>query len=431
MFIPRIGSGSRPSASSILKRPKSPRNIGFATNGDYRWVRDQRRRVRDSDRAGAEVVGTWVDVTAQKELEEQLRQAQKMEAVGQLAGGVAHDFNNLLAVILGNTELVLMGTESKLSHQATECLKQVTAASQRASNLTRQLLAFSRKQILHSRPVNLNNVIGNLTKMLHRIIGEDIDLQCTYSGSLPLVQADIGMIEQVLVNLVVNARDAMPQGGRLQIQTEKLTLAGCSQDHPEARAGEFVCLSVTDTGTGIAAEHLPHLFEPFFTTKEVGKGTGLGLATVHGIVKQHQGWIEVASQFQAGCAFRIFLPVYCGQSVPENVIASEAALRGGSENILLVEDDEAVRTLTSHVLEKFGYRVQVAASGREAVELWQNSISEFKLLLSDIIMPHGISGIELAEKFCAPKSRPQGCLHERLRRRCRGKKRLHGRTTQA
>ncbi len=370
-------------------------------NGEYRWVRDQYRRMSDSGAASGEVVGTWMDVTAQKELEEQLRQAQKMEAVGQLAGGVAHDFNNLLAVILGNTELVLMTARSSLSEQTIECLNQVTAASQRATNLTRQLLAFSRKQILHSRPLNLNDVIGNLTKMLNRIIGEDIELHCTYARSLPPVQADIGMLEQVLVNLVVNARDAMPQGGELRIQTEKCAFANCSQEHPEARPGDFVCLTVTDTGSGIASEHLPHLFEPFFTTKEVGKGTGLGLATVHGIIKQHQGWIEVASQPQAGAIFRIFLPVYYGPSVPEAQIATTATPRGGSESILLVEDDESVCSLTRRMLMDFGYHVQVARSGLEALDSWQNRTREFKLLLTDIVMPNGVNGIELAEQLCA------------------------------
>ncbi|HUD45307.1 MAG TPA: response regulator [Candidatus Baltobacteraceae bacterium] len=372
-------------------------------NGEYRWVRDQRRRVSNADGTSAEVVGTWVDVTAQKELEAQLRQAQKMEAVGQLAGGVAHDFNNLLAVILGNTELVLMAAESELSEQNVQCLKHVTSASERATKLIRQLLAFSRKQILHSQPVNLNEVVGNLTKMLSRIITEDIELRCTYSPQLPLVQADVSMIEQVLVNLVVNARDAMPQGGQLRIHTEKHTFAGRCQAHPEARSGDFVCLSVTDTGTGIAVEHLPHLFEPFFTTKEVSKGSGLGLATIHGIIKQHQGWVEVSSQLQSGSTFFIYLPARGVAPAPESEKVSEAPLRGGSETILLVEDDEAVRSLTRHVLENFGYRVLVATSGREALDLWEAGTRDFNLLLTDIIMPQGVSGIELAEQLCAQR----------------------------
>jgi PAS domain S-box-containing protein len=366
-------------------------------SGGYRWVRDQRRQVPNNDEANAEVVGTWVDVTAQKDLEEQLRQALKMEAVGRLAGGVAHDFNNLLTVILGNTEMVLAGTGTILPNEAVESLKQVSAASLRAANLTRQLLAFSRKQILHTRPVNINEVIGDLTKMLHRIIGEDIELQCNFASALPLVQADIGMIEQVLVNFVVNARDAMPNGGKLIIHTDKCTLAGRGPQNPEARAGDFVCLNVTDTGTGIAAEHMAHLFEPFFTTKEVGKGTGLGLATVHGIVKQHQGWIEVASQLGAGTTFQVYLPVFCGSASVDEKEPSEAAPRGGNENILVVEDDQAVRTLTRLMLEKCGYGVRVASSGREAAQLLSNSKDKFDLLLTDIVMPDGMTGIQLAE----------------------------------
>ena len=188
------------------------------------------------------------------------------------------------------------------------------------------------------------------------------------------------------------------------VSTAKCSFTGCSQEHPEARVGEFVILSVSDTGSGIPAEHLPRLFEPFFTTKEIGKGTGLGLATVHGIVKQHQGWIEVASQIQAGSNFRIFLPVFAGPSLPEDLIASEETLRGGAENILLVEDDKAVRTFTCQMLEKFGYQVQVAASGPEALELWRNSPSDFKLLLTDIVMPRGITGIELADQLCGQRA---------------------------
>jgi two-component system cell cycle sensor histidine kinase/response regulator CckA len=368
-------------------------------NGNYRWVRDERRHVLDFAGKTTEVVGMWADVTAQKELEEQLRQAQKMEAVGQLAGGVAHDFNNLLTIIIGNTELAL-DAESEHSPRAVECLHQVAAASDRAANLVRQLLAFSRKQVLHSRPLNLNEVIGNFTKMLSRIIGEDIELQCIYAPQLPLVRADVGMIEQVLANFVVNARDAMPHGGTIRIHSEKHHFTDCSHEHPEARPGEFVCLSVSDSGTGIAAEDLPHLFEPFFTTKEVGKGTGLGLATVHGIIKQHQGWIEVTSQPGTGSTFRIYLPVAEASFAPESEKATEAAPKGGNETVLLVEDDEALRLLTRRVLESFGYHVQVAASGREALELWRSKTTEFNLLLTDIVMPNGINGIDLADQLC-------------------------------
>ncbi|HSU57081.1 MAG TPA: two-component regulator propeller domain-containing protein, partial [Candidatus Dormibacteraeota bacterium] len=275
--------------------------------------------------------------------EAKLRQSQKMEAIGQLAGGVAHDFNNLLCVIRGNAELVLM-RQNQVGEQAADCLRQITAAADRAANLTRQLLAFGRKQVIQTQPLNLTGVIGNLTKMLKRIIGEHIDLHCSSADRLPFVSADVGMIEQVLVNLVVNARDAMPQGGQLLIGTEP---ARCGseyiQNNPEAREGEFVCLSVSDTGVGIEPEHLPHIFEPFFTTKAPGQGTGLGLATVYGIVKQHQGWIEVVSKVGSGTTFKIFFPVVQLPEAPPAPKVAETKPAGGDETILVVEDDDAVR----------------------------------------------------------------------------------------
>jgi two-component system, NtrC family, sensor kinase len=338
------------------------------------------------------------------ELERQLRQAQKMEAVGQLAGGVAHDFNNLLAVIRGNTELALL-SGGQVSQPVREHLDQVIAAADRAANLTRQLLVFSRKQAMQAAPLNLNDVIGNLTKMLKRIIGEDIELKCDCAPGLPLVLADAGMIEQVLVNLVVNARDAMPRGGQLVIgmQTARVEKPQ-SQTHPENRAGDFACLTVSDTGVGIAPEHLPRIFEPFFTTKEPGKGTGLGLATVYGIVKQHQGWIEASSEVGKGSVFKIFLPLTNVPASAPTAGLAESNLRGGSETILLVEDDESVRLLTRRVLENFGYRVQEATSGRKALECWREHVSEIDLVLTDIIMPGGVSGRELAEQLqaCRP-----------------------------
>ena len=341
-----------------------------------------------------------MDITERKQLEELLRQSQKMEAIGQLAGGVAHDFNNLLAVIRGNTELLLL-KPGQFSADAGDCLKQVIAASDRAAALTRQLLAFGRKQIMQLQPLNLNDVVGNLTKMLKRIIGENIQLQCTYASRLPMVQADVGMIEQVLVNLVVNARDAMPEGGQLLIRTQAVKFAETdAPTHLEARPGEFVSLVVTDTGTGIATEHLSRIFEPFFTTKELGKGTGLGLATAYGIVKQHQGWVEVSSRLGKGSTFRIFLPAVLQPVAPSSEPpVREEKLRGGAETILVVEDDEAVRSLTRRILENFGYRVREAASGREALEACRDKLAEIDLLLTDIVMPHGVSGRDLAEQL--------------------------------
>ena len=333
--------------------------------------------------------------------EAKLRQSQKMEAIGQLAGGVAHDFNNLLCVIRGNAELVLM-RPNQVADQAADCLRQITAAADRAANLTRQLLAFSRKQVMQTQPLNLTGVIGNLTKMLKRIIGEHIELHCSSADRLPFVSADVGMVEQVLVNLVVNARDAMPRGGQLHIGTETVRCGSeYIQNNPEAREGQFVCLSVSDTGVGIEPEHLPHIFEPFFTTKAPGQGTGLGLATVYGIVKQHQGWIEVATRVGSGTTFKIFFPVI---QVPEAAPAAkldETRPAGGDETILVVEDDDAVRELTRKLLEGFGYCTVEASSGRQALEEWGGRISEIDLMMTDMVMPGGVTGRELAERMRA------------------------------
>jgi PAS domain S-box-containing protein len=343
------------------------------------------------------------DITARKQLEDQLRQSQKMEAIGQLAGGVAHDFNNMLAVIRGNAELLLMD-ESQHTSATNECLKQITAASERAANLTRQLLAFSRKQVMQSQPLVLNKVIADLTKMLKRIIGEHIDLQCRYADRLPFVRADAGMIEQVLLNLAVNARDAMPRGGRLLITTDTASLdAAYAQTHPEASAGEFVCLTVTDTGTGISPEHLPRIFEPFFTTKELGKGTGLGLATVYGIVTQHRGWVDVSSQPGAGATFKIYLPVIPPPPAAAAASQADTEVPGGTETILLVEDDYAVRVITRRVLESHGYKIHEATTAREALEVWRSRADEIALLLTDIVMPQGVTGRDLTDELRAQK----------------------------
>ena len=372
-------------------------------NEEYRWLRDEQRLVCDAEGAPVEIVGSWVDITERKALEEQLRQSQKMEAVGQLAGGVAHDFNNRLAVIRGNAELLLMD-EAQYPAQAKKGLEHVVAASERAANLTRQLLTFSRKQVLLPQPLVLNEVIANLTKMLNRVISENIDLQCHYAALLPYVQADTGMMEQVILNLVVNARDAMPEGGQLRVATERVTLIEAhARVNPKARAGEFVCVMVSDTGTGIAPEVLPRIFEPFFTTKEVGKGTGLGLATVYGIVQQHQGWLEVSSQVGESSMFKVFLPAIPTPARLAAAVEFGAEVRGGNETILLVEDDHAVRLTTRRVLESKGYRILEAMSGREALEMWPGHAEEIALLLTDIIMPGKMTGRDLAERLWGQK----------------------------
>ena len=365
-------------------------------DGSIRWIRDRARPIHEESGEVNRVIGTAEDITEQRSLEERYRQAQKMEAIGQLAGGVAHDFNNLLTVMRGNAELSLMGPD-RLTPQVRDNLKQVVGAAHRAANLTRQLLAFSRKQVLQVQTLNLNVVIANLVKMLNRVIGEDIQLQCNYDTPSAYVQADPGMMEQVLMNLIVNARDAMPDGGKLAIGTDLITFnEETARQHPEARAGTFACLSVSDTGSGIAPEHMARIFEPFFTTKEPGKGTGLGLATVYGIVKQHLGWVEVSSRPGTGATFKVFLP---SAGVPATAAAeddTETIPRGGTETILLVEDDLPVRLLTRRTLEAFGYRVWEAASGPDALKIWQAQSHKVDILVTDIVMPGGILGRELA-----------------------------------
>jgi len=344
------------------------------------------------------------DVTGQKRLEEQLRQSQKMDAIGQLAGGVAHDFNNILTVIHGHASLLLAG--GALTGLAARSAHQIGQAAERAATLTRQLLAFSRRQVMQPRHLDMNEVVGNMTKMLARILGEDIALQLNYFPQPALVQADSGMMEQVLLNLAVNSRDAMPKGGLLTVkiglrEVRAPELADC----PEARLGRFVCLSVIDTGCGIPAENLRRIFEPFFTTKEVGKGTGLGLATVYGIVKQHQGWIEVESEPDQGTTFRVFLPRSVEAAEATEDKPAERVVRGGTETILVVEDETPVRELVCSVLTGHGYRILQAESGAKALQVWQESKDRIDLVLTDLVMPDQMNGRELAEKLWIDRPR--------------------------
>jgi PAS domain S-box-containing protein len=352
---------------------------------------------------GKVLLGVFRNATERRRIEAQLRQSQKMEGIGQLAGGLAHDFNNLLAVINGNAELILQEGDS-LSAPAREFLGHITGAAERAANLTRQLLIFSRKQAMQTQLVALNDLIGNLTRMLTRLIREDISLECAYAEPLPYVRADPGMIEQVLLNLVVNARDAMAQGGRLDIRTQEVRLEAADlRANSEAREGDFVCLRVADTGPGIPPEILPRIFEPFFSTKGIGKGTGLGLATVLGITQQHRGWVEVASTVGQGTTFSVFLPAVTDAALTPEKRAAESAPRGGTETILLVEDEPAVRMTTRRLLESKGYQVYAVASGQEAIEVWREHPGEIALLLTDIVMPGGVNGWELSERLCAQR----------------------------
>jgi len=358
------------------------------------------RNLADKPEVGGIVVNCR-DVTERDRLENQLRQAQKMEAVGQLAGGVAHDFNNLLGVITGYGDLLLK--EMGIHHPWAPRLVQMRKAAERASALTRQLLAFSRKQLQRLEVLDLNAIVSDVGKMLRRLIGEDIQLVTVLGPNLGPVRADPGQIEQVIVNLALNARDAMPTGGKLLIETSEVELdKEFVQAHPGAAVGPHVVLSVTDTGHGMDQATLSHIFEPFFTTKDAGKGTGLGLATVYGIVKQSQGHVDVQSAPGRGATFRVYLPRLAdGEAKPleSEVVVLDQAPRG-SETVLLVEDDSELRGLLKEILCDAGYQVLEAARPREAIELARSDKSRVDLLLTDVIMPD-MSGPEVADAVCA------------------------------
>ena len=336
------------------------------------------------------------EVTERKRLEDQLRQAQKMEAIGQLAGGVAHDFNNILAAIL--MHLGLLEEETGLSDSIRTALKEMTGEAQRAAALTRQLLAFSRRQVIQIKPVDLDALVRNLFKMLRRLLGESVTLDWNCSSPMPALNADPGMIEQIIVNLCVNARDAMPHGGSILIKALFVRIEeNAAGNHPENRSGDFIRLSVIDTGCGMEEGVLKHIFEPFFTTKDVGRGTGLGLSTVYGIIKQHRGWIEVESVVGQGSAFHVFLPAIAQVRDGEQIVRTMPRLEGRGETILVVEDELAVRMLICITLERRGYRVLKASSGPEAMGLWNQYRADIDLLLSDVVMPKGMTGYEVAE----------------------------------
>ncbi len=353
--------------------------------------------VRDKTDRIVSYIAVKQDISDLMHLEDQLRQSQKLEAIGQLAGGVAHDFNNLLTAINGYSSLALQKLEGNPTVQ--NYLEEIKKAGDRAANLTRQLLAFGRKQILQPMPINLNDVVADMNKMLRRLIGEDIQLSAKLTSDLKSVTADPGQIEQVLVNLVVNARDAMPQGGSLTIETANVELdRGYASTHVGVQPGAYVVLAVSDTGTGMDEEVLRHIFEPFFTTKEKGKGTGLGLSTVYGIVKQSGGSISAYSEPNRGTTFKVYLPALNSAPKISGAKPAEIAIPKGSETVLLVEDEEVVRGLASQILEQAGYRVLVAARGEEAIRLGSEHAKEIHLLLTDVVMP-GAGGKEVATRL--------------------------------
>ncbi len=337
------------------------------------------------------------DITERHLLEQQLRQAQKMEAVGRLAGGVAHDFNNLLMVIKGHTEL-LLGSLAGPEHTVRK-IEQIDRAADRATSLTRQLLAFSRMQVLQPRLISLNEVVEEMGKLLPRLIGEDIELGIRIQSDLGTIRADASQVEQIIMNLVVNARDAMPSGGHLLIETKNVDLdEGYTAKHPIVPPGRYVLLAVSDTGTGMDAKTQAHIFEPFFTTKEQGKGTGLGLATVYGVVKQSGGYIWVYSEIGKGTTFKIYLP-----RVDQSAEKADGAAKGlevprGSETVLLAEDEQDVREVAREFLESAGYTVMEAQDGNEALRLAEQGAGKIDLLLTDMVMP-GMTGLELAARL--------------------------------
>jgi two-component system, cell cycle sensor histidine kinase and response regulator CckA len=339
------------------------------------------------------------EIAGQVKLENQLRQAQKMEAVGQLAAGVAHDFNNILTVVQGNASLLLAGKPP--ASPDTGPLQNICLAAERAAKVVGQLLTFCRKQVAELRPMNLSDILGTFAEMMPRVLTPSIKVEAHMAPGLPMISADPAMMETLLMNLVENARDAMPDGGTLSIAAVPMTIGLAElSSNPDARGGQFVRLSVRDTGSGIPPEVMPRLFEPFFTTKPIGKGTGLGLATVYGIAKQHEGWVEVQSEVNRGTAFHVFLPALavseqCNTAAPAPA-AKSAALR---ETILVVDDEPDLRDLVAQVLESGGYKVMAAGSGAEALERWANRLGDIHLLLTDIVMPDGLTGRKLADRL--------------------------------
>jgi two-component system cell cycle sensor histidine kinase/response regulator CckA len=370
-------------------------------DGTIRWIRDRAFPVRDASGAVVRIAGVAEDITERRQLEALLRQSQKMEAVGQLAGGVAHDFNNLLTVISGYSELLLAALDS--DSVAREAVDEIRRAAERAAALTRQLLAFSRKQVLAPKIVDVNGIVRETEKMLRRVIGEDVELDVILPPAIDAVKVDPGQLEQVLLNLAVNARDAMPQGGKLTIATADVETVG-RQSRPGLKPGRYVMLSITDSGIGMGDAVKRHLFEPFFTTKALGKGTGLGLAVVHGFVEQSGGHVAVFSEPGVGTTFEIYLPRVDQPAAAEDRERPAATLPSGTETILLVEDEDGVRGFAKRVLQGCGYTLLEASRGADAIALAETAAVSIDLLITDVVMP-GTGGRMLAEQLCA--DRPQ------------------------
>jgi PAS domain S-box-containing protein len=362
-----------------------------SATGEAVWVSDSMRVLSDP-RGGTEVVGVMVDISEQKRMEDDLRQSQKMEAVGGLAGGIAHDFNNLLGVITGYAELVQRALEP--DDRAYSRVGEILKAAERAAGLTRQLLAFSRRQVVQPKVLDLKEAVHALEPMLKRILGEAVRLVTWFAPDEVTVNADPGQLEEIVMNLATNARDAMPRGGRLTVHIARARLdEAFVRSHPGARAGAFALLEVSDEGTGMDPATLTHIFEPFFTTKEVGRGTGLGLATVYGIVKQNGGFIDVESAPGAGSTFKVYLPEAEGSAplAVADAVTGSGAAAGGSETILLLEDEDGLRAIAREILEDAGYRILEARNVGEGVALASRPSASIDAILSDVVMP-GASG---------------------------------------
>lgn len=360
--------------------------LNYRKDGTSFWNELSISPVRDEKGQVTHFVGSQADVTARRKLEEQLRQVQKMEAVGRLAGGVAHDFNNLLTIINGYSEVVLDSLEK--NHPLADFVQQIQMAGERAASLTRQLLAFSRKQMLKPVVLDLNSLVRDMEKMSRRLISEDIQLVLELKPDLHRINADRGQMEQVVLNLILNARDAMPDGGSLVLETRNVELdANYVATHSEVIPGQHVSLSVCDTGCGMDKETQAHIFEPFFTTKEADKGTGLGLSTVYGIVKQSNGHIDVYSEPGLGTTFKIYFPAHLAEDIQHPPEPVPVSIQRGTEGILLVEDEDGVRKLTAQILRSGGYRVVEAANGSDALKLIQQDQKQIHLVITDVVMP--------------------------------------------
>ena len=382
----RVEKGGNTSGTEIL--------LGAEQPSDLKTPIYDFRAVKTADG----VALSWRDVTSRLKLEAQLLQSEKMNSVGQLAGGIAHDFNNLLTVIHGHADL--MRDSALLHNELVGPVQEISAAAIRATNLTKQLLTFSRQHPMIAADIDLNDTVAQMSNMLGRILGEELRLQVEFQQPPPFVRADRGMIEQVLLNLAVNARDAMPAGGELRIRTTvRMVTADELALEPDVVPGRFVCLSVRDNGCGMPGDNLGKIFEPFFTTKEIGKGTGLGLATVYGIVKQHKGWLRVESTVGEGTTFEVYLPHSDAKALEPTRVPDVIKPEHGDETILLVEDEETIREMAKMFLESHGYRVLEAGNGPEALQIWNNGQDQIDLLLTDLVMPHGVSGQALAQQL--------------------------------